>query len=292
VDAIPCLLNPEAGTAQAVSEAIASDGRIRLRECSPHSLREALRAEMRGGVPRIVVAGGDGTIATAAKLLIGTPHELAVIPAGTLNHFARSHGIPTEPAAAAELAASGSARAVDVGFVNDRLFLNTSSVGAYIAFVHARERWEGRLGYWGSSLLAAVRTLVRLPTYAVEVTVEGQVRRYRTPVVFVGVGERELRFPHFGERIGDGRSGLHVIALRGRARARLFVLALAAAVRGLRTVSRTPHLDSFLVESGTIRLPRRDAGYVAIDGETVRLEIPLRYRLERAALQVVVPPPR
>lgn len=287
MDVIPCLLNPRAGTAQAIADAVASDRRLHLRECDPTSLERALQAEIRTGTRRIVVAGGDGTLATAAKLLVGTPVELAVIPAGTLNHFARSHGIPTDPAAAVELAATGSACPVDVGFVNGRLFLNTSSVGAYIAFVHARERWEPWLGYLGSSLVAAVRTLVRLPVYAVEVVVEGQVRRYRTPVVFLGVGERELRVPHFGERLGDGRPGLHLIAVRGRARARLFVLALAAAVRGVRVASRTPHLDSFLVETATIRL-RRAAGYVAVDGETERLEFPLRYRIERAALRVVV----
>src|SRR4051812_49900954 len=56
---------------------------------------------------RLAVAGGDGTIAPVAELAgrLGVP--LAVIPAGTANDFARAHGLPADPVAAAALAAAG-----------------------------------------------------------------------------------------------------------------------------------------------------------------------------------------
>jgi len=55
-------------------------------------------------VDRIVVSGGDGTIAPVAERAgeLGVP--LAVIPGGTANDFARANGIPPDPRAAAELA--------------------------------------------------------------------------------------------------------------------------------------------------------------------------------------------
>jgi diacylglycerol kinase family enzyme len=289
LDVVPCFLNARAGTARAAAEVIGSDKRFRLHECEPASLLEAVREEIRGGARRVLVAGGDGTIASAAAELVGSDVELAIVPGGTLNHFSRSLGIPEDLAAAIETAATCPSRPVDVGFVNDRLFLNTSSVGAYAGFVHVRERWEPRLGYRLSSLISAVRTLARLPSYAIELEAEGETRRYRTPLVFVGVGERELQFPHFGERVAEGRTGLHVIAIHRRARSRLVLLALAAVTRGLRIVARTPHLDAVLVDSCTIELPLARA-YLAIDGETVRLDSPLRYRLARGALRVAAPP--
>jgi hypothetical protein len=63
-------------------------------------------------------------------------------------------------------------------------------------------------------------------------------------------------------------------------------LAFAAAARGTRALSRTPHLDSFLVEHCTIE---QRHSTVAVDGEVVRLDSPLHYELGRSALKLVVP---
>ena len=82
-------------------------------------------------VDRIVVSGGDGTIAPVAERAgeLGVP--LAVIPGGTANDFARANGIPPDPRAAAELAASGSAlRALELGRLSTgRPFVNVASAG-------------------------------------------------------------------------------------------------------------------------------------------------------------------
>ncbi len=67
---------------------------------------------MEAGARRVLVSGGDGTVASAAAVACETEMELAALPGGTLNHFAKDHGIPTELAEALELAATGSARPV------------------------------------------------------------------------------------------------------------------------------------------------------------------------------------
>jgi hypothetical protein len=104
------------------------------------------------------------------------------------------------------------------------------------------------------------------------------------------VGERETRIPTFGGRVKDGRAGLHVIATRGKAVARLTALGIEAAARGLAAVRRKPELDAFLVEECTIVMPKR-LSYLAVDGEILRLPAPFHYRLARGALKVVAPPP-
>ena len=63
----------------------------------PAAELEARILETLGSNPRrILIAGGDGSIRTAAQAVAGKDIELAVLPSGTLNHFAKDHGIPTD----------------------------------------------------------------------------------------------------------------------------------------------------------------------------------------------------
>src|SRR5204863_85435 len=166
-------------------------------------------------------------------------------PGGTLNHFARDLGVSTEAAEALELALGGTCRGVDIGIVNGRAFLTTSSVGAYVRFVRIRERLERRFGYRFASTLAAFRILLQLRSFAVELEVDGKPRIYRTPLVFIGVGEREMQLPTLGSRVSDGKRGLHVMVVRGRSRARLLARALAAIVGERRVLERPGELRAY-----------------------------------------------
>ncbi|HET7462379.1 MAG TPA: diacylglycerol kinase family protein [Longimicrobium sp.] len=285
---IPAFANPASGRGEQAVEAIQADARFVLRQAGPGELADAIRREHDAGARRVLVSGGDGTVATAAAAACETGIELAVLPGGTLNHFARDHGVPTDLAEALELAATGAAQPVDLGFVNDRPFLNTSSVGAYVGFVRRRDRLERWMGYRLASVLSGLRMMVRLHSFDVQLKVEGNVCSYRTALVFIGVGERETRFPTFGGRVENGRPGLHVIVVEGKAVARLTALGLAAAARGIDHVSERPHVDSFMADECTIVMPKRLA-YLAIDGETLRIPAPFRYRIERGAMRVVLP---
>jgi diacylglycerol kinase family enzyme len=289
---IPAFVNPAAGSAAAARDAIGADARFALREVEPAALADALRAEVARGVPRVLVSGGDGTLATAANALAGSDTALAVLPGGTLNHFARDLGLPSEDLPAClEIAAAGPVRRIDVGWVNDRLFLGTSSVGTYILFVRTRERLE-RLGlhYRIASFVAAVRIWITgLRSFSVQVQEPAGVRYRRTPQFFVGVGERGMSVPELGARVGGGSRTLHVIVIRETARARLTAMALTALARGLEAIARTDSLDALLVDECTVAM-RRPWGTVSVDGELVRMKSPLRYRVEREGLAVVAPP--
>jgi diacylglycerol kinase family enzyme len=273
---IPAVVNVASGSAEAARKALADSG----------AFGSTVRSLVDGGARRILVAGGDGTIGTAASVLMDHPAELAVLPGGTLNHFARDLGISTDAAAALQLEGQV-CRGVDVGTVNGRLFLNTSSVGAYVHFVRARERLERRFGYRLASFLAALSILFQFRRIGVEVEINGVKRLYRTPLVFIGVGERELQLPTLGNRVQDGRRGLHVMIVRSNSSARLIALGLAAVARGVDHVSQLPEFDSLIVDR--CRIDLRHAAHVAVDGELVLLSPPLEYALRRDALQVVCP---
>ena len=261
---------------------------IAPRSLAADEVAAALEELAAAGVRRVAVAGGDGTIALAAGVASRLSFELAVIPGGTLNHLASDLGIPDSLEDALRLAVSGEARPIDAGTVNGHLFLNTSSVGTYVTFVRMRGRLERYLGYRLASLAAAIRLLIRPRVFTVELEIEGKMRSDVTPLVFIGVGERELKLPTLGGRAKGGRRGLHLMIVRGRSRARIAALAFAAAARGTRSAIRSPALDAFVVERFTIRM-RRPRGRVATDGELTTMIAPLEFAWVPAAVKVVTP---
>ncbi len=148
--------------------------RARVLEISEDaSVTELLSQAVRDGARALGVAGGDGSVAAAAAVALQAGLPLAVLPAGTLNHFARDVGVatPVEAAAAVE---AGDGVQVDVALVNGVPFLNTASIGSYPEMVRRRDALSGRLGKWLALTVAA-----------------GQVLRHGTPVHLL-VNGREI----------------------------------------------------------------------------------------------------
>jgi diacylglycerol kinase family enzyme len=289
VPSLKAFLNASCGNAEKAREAILAAG-FELNVVQPADMERRLSQAIEGNTKRILVAGGDGTIATAASLVARTDVELAILPGGTLNHFARDHNIPTDLGKAAEVAAAGQVVGADIGYVNDRVFLNTSSIGAYVTFVRDRERLEKRFGYTIASFFAFIRTLGQLRTFTVSVEIDGQKKTFRCSMVFIGVGERELKVPTLGSRVKNGKRGLHLMIVRGRRKARLFVVALAGLARGTKEAQKLPEFEEIIVDSCRIDL-NRSRTTVGLDGELKRLQTPLDYRIARDAISLVVAPP-
>jgi diacylglycerol kinase (ATP) len=97
---------------------------------------------------RVVVAGGDGTIAPLADLAgrLGVP--LGVVPGGTANDYVRATGLPLDPVAAAELAVTGTAlRRYELGRLGDGTpFVNVASAGLASVAARRAEPLKPRLG--------------------------------------------------------------------------------------------------------------------------------------------------
>src|SRR5215211_6367026 len=106
------IVNPAAGSAAALRG----------------SLTEAAR--QRGIRVRVLEPGQDARLAAFAAVEDGLP--LAVVPLGTLNHFARDLGLDlAHPLCALDAFYAGHERRVDVGRINGRLFINNVSLGVY-----------------------------------------------------------------------------------------------------------------------------------------------------------------
>jgi diacylglycerol kinase family enzyme/membrane-associated phospholipid phosphatase len=139
------------------------------------------QAAASGRAKALGVAGGDGSVAAAAAVALEHGLPLAVIAAGTLNHFARDVGLQT-PQDTADAVVSGQAVRVDVAEVNGTPFLNTSSIGAYPEMVRRRDRLPGRMGKWLALTVAAAQTLRRQSP--VELVVNG--KPLEVWIIFIG----------------------------------------------------------------------------------------------------------
>jgi diacylglycerol kinase family enzyme/membrane-associated phospholipid phosphatase len=123
------------------------------------------------GTAALGIAGGDGSVAAAARIAEDLDLPLAVMPAGTLNHFGRDVGV-YDLQEVVDATGAGEAVAVDVGELRvysastgpaggERVvFVNTASFGGYPDMVRLREKWEKRWGKWPAASAALVAVLV------------------------------------------------------------------------------------------------------------------------------------
>jgi len=235
----------------------------------------------------LAVGGGDGTINAAAAHLAGTGIPLGVLPLGTLNHFARDLGIPPLIELACLVIAEGHVRAVDVGEVNGRIFINNSSIGIYPYMVETRDvqRRALGLGKWGAMALSCLWILRRFPIRRLLIRAGHRARRHKTPCAFIGNNRYELEGPQLGTRAALDRGELWTVVARSRSRLHFLLVVLKAmAGRG------RPHrnLEEIAATSVVIKSRARRLR-VALDGEVAKMEPPLHYRIRPGALRVLAP---
>jgi YegS/Rv2252/BmrU family lipid kinase len=271
---------------RAALEAAGLDVEVQLVDGGTCAVRCKAAAERND--PLLIVGGGDGTISAAAAALAGTETRLGVLPLGTLNHFARDLGIPADLDEAARLIAAGSERRVDLGEMNDRIFVNNSAVGLYPLMVIDRDLQRRRLGRSKglAMMVASLRILTRFNHRRLTLTVnEERTARVDTPLLFVGNNDYRIDIGGVGTResLEDGQ--LSVFVMRKKTRAGF----IAASIRALFNRARP---DDMVRIEGVQRLrvtSSRTQLAVSLDGEVVRSEMPLDYRIRPRALRVIAP---
>lgn len=234
----------------------------------------------------LVAAGGDGTVSTVAAAAAAAGRTFGVIPCGTLNHFARDTGIPLELDAAAGVLAAGHTRLLDTGVVNDRIFINNASIGAYPRMVWERSRARERgLPKPLALTLAVGRTWLDLRSMTVRLLVDGRELVRRTPFIFVGNSEYELSGTQIGRRqtMTDGKLSLYMAPRFGRADALLLPLHVI-----LRTLERHERFEAMQAAAITIDTPRARVS-AALDGELHVFQAPLTFGVRRDSLRTILP---
>jgi diacylglycerol kinase family enzyme len=241
------------------------------------------------GYDAVIAAGGDGTISAVASVLAGGNIPLGVIPAGTLNHFAKDLGIPLTLAEAAQTIAARHVERIDLGRVNDRVFLNNASLGVYARALvdrDARRDMHG-LSKWPAMALAVVKVFKRHPLMKVRIVADGEPMFRKTPLVFVGNNRYELELLHIGRRACLTAGELSLYIANTSSRWGMLKLALRAAFGRLRQSRDFEYMCTSEVEIH----PRRRHIHLALDGEPTNLLPPLTFTTWPQALPVIVPAP-
>ncbi|WP_079177948.1 diacylglycerol/lipid kinase family protein [Streptomyces mangrovisoli] len=243
----------------------------------PQDVTALAREAVADGADLLGVAGGDGTQALVAAVAAEHGLPFLVIAAGTRNHFAMDLGLSRDdPAACLDALTDGVELHVDLGFADDRPFVNNASFGAYGAVVQSP-------GYRDDKVATALEVLPdlltrqrgpRLTVHAdgTEVTDPQAVlvsnNPYRTGDPF-GLGRRA--------RLNSGRLGL--LAVKVDSGLEAAELLLDPQPRGLAVETAR----EVVVEGDE---PELDVG---LDGEAVVMRSPVRCRIARRALRVRVP---
>ncbi|MFN3869154.1 MAG: lipid kinase, partial [Hyphomicrobiaceae bacterium] len=212
----------------------------------------------------VVVCGGDGTIASAARGIMQTGLPLGILPMGTANDLARTLSIPTDLHKAADIIVAGRRRTVDVGTVNGHPFFNVASIGLSADLARnlcndTKRRW-GRFGY----AIAAVRALSTARPFTTWITTKDGTAEVKTMQIAVGNGR------HYGggnivaadAAIDDGHLDLYSLEVSSVWKLALMAPSFRAGGHGAWNEVRTARCTSFDIET---RKPRP----VNTDGELV-----------------------
>lgn len=226
----------------------------------------------------LVVAGGDGTIRLAAERVAGRSTVLGIVPLGTVNALARELGLDGDPIAVAHAISKGRVAALPVGRIGGELFVKFAVCGVLPGIAQLRERarksfdpllWLHALGGMARRLLAA------------------SPRRYR---LAFGAEARPVSTCALAVRIDappGGPARLRVMAHRpGKPLGVLGFLARAHSGIGELEDEVVGETEAeFALDAHRTRMR------VAVDGEVVRVDLPVRVTLEADALKVLLPMP-
>ena len=220
------------------------------------------------GADCIGMAGGDGSLAVVAEVAMEHDLPFVCIPAGTRNHFAMDLGLNrSDLRSGLDAFGAASERRVDVGRVNDRLFLNNVSVGAYGQIVASSEYRDNKLG----TTMSRIPDLVGPDAEALDLQfVDGDEAEHESAVVI---------------HVSNNTYDFGPLSLGGRASMSDGLLGIVALVQPDSVT--TPPLLRW--EAANFDLNSSESIAAGIDGEYALLEPPLKFRIDPMALRLRVP---
>lgn len=248
-------------------------------------LEQLARDAVERGADCLGMAGGDGSQALVAAIAIEHGLPFVVVSAGTRNHFALDLGIDREDPRGSLMAFRDAVeRRIDYATIGDRLFVNNASLGIYATIVQ-HEGYRDAKVETTKALLPEMLGRTDEPfdlqfTGPDGVEVDGAylIQVSNNPYVLGATLDASQR-----RRLDTGTLGVvAVTAASGAEAARV----LAMSALGQRRRSR--HWHEFTAETFEVR-SRSGWAYVGVEGEALRLDTPLEFRIHARGLRLLVP---
>jgi len=234
----------------------------------------------REGAPRMVVAGGDGTINEVVNGLAGSRTELAVIPTGTANVLALELEIPVAPDRACQLAVDGGSITVDLGRAGERYFILMAGVGFDALVIKNINPVLKRAIRRGAFPLSGLKTFFREKLSLLTISADGR----ETRGFFVIASNSRYYGGRFGPTpmasMADGL--LDVCILKGRSLPQMIRFWVGALGKG--TIASAV-ADNFRTAELQVSCKNGARVPVQTDGEVVG-HLPVRISVAPAALRI------
>jgi diacylglycerol kinase (ATP) len=261
------------------------------------------RAAATAGQQIVVAVGGDGTVNEVMNGLVGTETALALLPAGTVNVWAREMGLSMDLEKAATMLLTAQRRSIDVGRVRsivprryflprrrkasapaiDRYFLLMASVG-FDAAVTATVNLEEKK-VWGAIAYLKQSLQLMWQYRGAKLTLYLDGHRVRGRVLMAVVGNSQLyggaiKFTH-NALVDDGLLDICVIRGRSMLKAPLRLLSIATRLHAF-----DERVDYYQAQQ--VKFLCRRAIPVQIDGDYLGTT-PLRLDIVPKSLWSMVP---
>lgn len=256
--------------------------------CTGKDMREVLeRTARRDDIGAIIAGGGDGTISAAAGIAWRNGMPLGVIPAGTMNLFARSLRLPLDIWSVLDVLARGEIRNCDIGSADGRAFVHQFSVGMHARLVRYRNAltYNSRFGKIAANIRAAVGVMMNPPQFEIEFDVDGHREQRMTSAVSVSNNPFGQNGLMFSDDLTSGHLGIYIAEpLRPATATKLAIDILRGKLRENATVTEMK------AKAVDLHFPRvyRAANYV-LDGELVPLGRKVSIKLHPGELKVIMP---
>lgn len=271
--------NPKSGDGKAERFGLAGEARARgiePIELGPPAwdLERLVNDAIAGGADGLAMAGGDGSQAIVAALAAEHDLPYACIPAGTRNHFALDLGVDRDDVVGAlDAFVGGGERRVDLAEVNGRVFVNNVSLGLYAEAVQRTGYREAKL----RTILDTVPDVLGPEGSGLDLRWTGPGGHEHAAGAVILVSNNCYRL---GRAIGSGT--------RPRIDDGLLGITVAGAPAGRGSAKRRPQRPLREWAAPTFAVDADDPVPAGIDGEAVRLDPPLRFRIRPSVLRVRV----
>lgn len=239
----------------------------------------------------VLVGGGDGTIKACAEIAVESGNGYGIIPLGTMNLLARDIGLSESIEDVLDsYAGDTDVRMLDVGTINDQVFLCCAGIGTIPEASEYREETRHLPNILAMPKLLSVilATMDKLKNQKLYLNIDGKIKKIRSSSLVVSNN-------NFNINPDNGIDGLRKEALTD-------------GVLGVYSVSPKTLIDRFrilsrLVTGGwqkdssvqtwqgkSVSINTHKARQLlSLDGEAMELPTPLEFRVMPSALPMLIP---
>ncbi|AHE68045.1 diacylglycerol/lipid kinase family protein [Legionella oakridgensis] len=250
-----------------------------LFEVTPERLDHTIR-QCKKNYPVLLIGGGDGTLRSAAQLCADTNILLAVLPLGTMNHLAKELALPSDPKTLAQAILQRNTVTIDLGEVNDLIFLNNASLGFYPLFTRERDYFNKFYNKWLSYLPGLIQSMKKHDYLSLIIQYKNKHIFINTAFLMISNNLYCYQFPMALKRVSFKQAILGIYYIK-QEKLRFFKTLWSV-------FSRKNHFD--IKKSNTpikVHIHDRKQIIIALDGERKTVNTPLLFKTRPQSLTFI-----